>query len=42
MTMLSGLTRSAGVVVTTKENARLKHIEFVRIEPERALAVLVA
>jgi heat-inducible transcriptional repressor len=42
MTMLSGLTRSAGLVVTTKENARLKHIEFVRIEPERALAVLVA
>ena len=42
MLMLSGLTRSAGVVVTTKENARLKHVEFVRIEPERALAVLVA
>ena len=31
MTMLSGLTRSAGVVVTTKENARLKHMEFVRL-----------
>jgi heat-inducible transcriptional repressor len=42
MLMLSGLTRGAGVVVTTKENARLKHVEFVRIEPERALAVLVA
>jgi len=42
MSMLSGLTRSAGVVVTTKENARLKHIEFVRLDPERALAVLVA
>jgi heat-inducible transcriptional repressor len=42
MTILSGLTRSAGVVVTTKENARLKHIEFVRLDPERALAVLVA
>lgn len=41
MMMLSGLTRSAGMVVTSKENARLKHIEFVRIEPERALAVLV-
>ncbi len=39
--MLSGLTRSAGVVLTTKANARLKHIEFVRLEPERALAVLV-
>lgn len=42
MTMLSGLTRSAGLVVTTKENARLKHIEFMRLDPERALAVLVA
>jgi heat-inducible transcriptional repressor len=41
-TMLSGLTRSAGVVLTTKSNVRLKHIEFVRLEPERALAVLVA
>ncbi len=39
--LLSGLTRGAGVVVTTKDNARLKHIEFVRLEPERALAVLV-
>jgi len=40
--MLSGLTRSAGVVLTAKHNVRLKHIEFVRLEPERALAVLVA
>jgi heat-inducible transcriptional repressor len=39
---LSGLTRSAGVVLTQKANVRLKHIEFVRLEPERALAVLVA
>ncbi len=39
---LSGLTRSAGVVLTAKINVRLKHIEFVRLEPERALAVLVA
>ncbi len=42
MSTLSGLTRSAGVVVTTKENVRLKQIEFVRLDPERALAVLVA
>ena len=42
MLMLSGLTRGAGVVVTSKDNARLKHIEFVRIETGRALAVLVA
>jgi heat-inducible transcriptional repressor len=40
--MLSGLTRSAGVVLAAKTNARLKHIEFVRLEPERALVVMVA
>jgi heat-inducible transcriptional repressor len=40
--LLSGLTRAAGVVVTAKSNVRLKHIEFVRLEPERALVVLVA
>ncbi len=41
-TMLSGLSRTAGVVLTSKENARLKHIEFVRLDHERALAVLVS
>jgi heat-inducible transcriptional repressor len=40
--MLSGLTRSAAIVLTVKNNVRLKHIEFVRLEPERALAVLVS
>jgi heat-inducible transcriptional repressor len=40
--LLSGLSRGAGVVVTTKANARLKHIEFVRLDPSRALVVLVA
>jgi heat-inducible transcriptional repressor len=40
--MLSGLTHSAGVVLTAKSNVRIKHIEFVRLEPERALVVLVA
>jgi heat-inducible transcriptional repressor len=40
--MLSGLTRAAGVVLSAKANARLKHIEFVRLEPERALVVLVS
>jgi heat-inducible transcriptional repressor len=40
--MLSGLTRAAGVVLTVKVNVRLKHIEFLRLEPERALVVLVA
>src|SRR2546430_6074780 len=40
--MLSGLTRAAGVVLAAKSNVRLKHIEFVRLEPERAMVVLVA
>jgi heat-inducible transcriptional repressor len=40
--LLSGLTRAAGVVLSTKSNVRLKHIEFVRLEPERALVVLVS
>jgi heat-inducible transcriptional repressor len=40
--LLSGLTRGAGVVVTSKIDARLKHMEFVRLDAERALAVLVA
>jgi heat-inducible transcriptional repressor len=40
--LLSGLTHSAGVVLSTKSDPRLKHIEFVRLEPERALVVLVA
>jgi heat-inducible transcriptional repressor len=39
--LLSDLTRGAGVVLSTKDNVRLKHIEFVRLDPERALAVLV-
>jgi heat-inducible transcriptional repressor len=42
LTRLSGLTRAAAVVLTAKSNSRLKHIEFVRLEPERALVVLVA
>ena len=41
-TLLSGVSRGAGVVVTTKQNPRLKHVEFVRLEPTRALVVLVS
>src|SRR6185312_11807375 len=41
LTRLSGLTRAAAVVLTPKSNSRLKHIEFVRLEPEKALVVLV-
>lgn len=38
---LSGLTRGAGIVLAGKSDIRLKHIEFVRLEPGRALVVLV-
>jgi heat-inducible transcriptional repressor len=41
-TLLSGLSRGAGVVVTPKSDPRLKHIEFVPLEPGRALVVLVS
>ena len=40
--MLSGLSRGAGVVLAAKQDVRLKHVEFVRIEPTRALAIMVA
>lgn len=40
--LLSGVSRGAGVVLTTKANASLKHIEFVRLDPARALVVLVS
>ena len=38
---LSGLSRGAGVVLANKADLRLKHVEFVRLEPTRALVVLV-
>jgi heat-inducible transcriptional repressor len=40
-TLLSGLSRGAGVVLASKANARLKHVEFVMLDPARALVVLV-
>jgi len=40
--LISGLAGVAGVVVATKANVRLRQIDFVRLEAERALAVLVA
>ncbi len=42
LTRLSGLSRAAAVVLTAKANVRLKHIEFVQLEPGRALVVLVS
>ncbi len=39
--MISGLSQCAGVVLAEKMVSRLKHIEFVQLEPGRALVVLV-
>jgi heat-inducible transcriptional repressor len=38
--MLSGLSRCAGVVLAEKQISRIKHIEFVHLDPKRALLVL--
>ncbi len=40
--MLSAMSHGAGVVLAGKQDVRVKHVEFVRIEPTRVLAVLVA
>lgn len=40
--LLSGLSHGAGLVVAGKIEAALKHIEFVTLEPGKALAILVA
>ena len=39
--MISGLSHCAGVVLAEKQVSRLKHIEFVPLDPGRALVVLV-
>ncbi len=39
--LLSGLSHGAGVVLASKANRVLRHIEFVRLEASRALAILV-
>ncbi len=38
---LSGLTRGASLVLTPKQDAPIRHIDFVSLAPDRALAVLV-
>ena len=38
---LSGLAHCAGLVVTPTHNPRIRQIEFVRLEPEKALAIIV-
>lgn len=40
--LLSGMSRGAGLVLAAKSEAPLKHIEFIQLEPTRALAVLVS
>jgi len=40
--MLSGLSHGAGLVVAAKTEAPLKHVEFIQLEPDKALAVLVS
>ena len=39
--MISGLSHCAGVILAEKQVSRLKHIEFVTLEPRKALVVLV-
>lgn len=39
--LLSGLSQCAGLVLTEKKIAQLRHIEFVPLEPKKALVVLV-
>ncbi|MGQ3673247.1 heat-inducible transcriptional repressor HrcA [Xanthobacter sp. TB0136] len=41
-TLLSGLARGAGVVTATKTDPRLRHMEFVLLDPGRALVILVS
>lgn len=39
--LLSGLSQGAGLVIAAKADMVLKHIEFVRLDAERAMAILV-
>ncbi len=39
--LLSGLSQGAGVVIATKADIVLRHIEFVRLDATRAMAILV-
>ncbi|WP_421855482.1 heat-inducible transcriptional repressor HrcA [Oricola sp.] len=39
--MLSGMSRGAGLVLASKREGILKHIEFIRLEENKAIAVLV-
>jgi heat-inducible transcriptional repressor len=41
-TLLSGLSRCAGLVVTAKADAALKHVEFVAVSPAKAMVIMVS
>jgi len=40
-TLLSGLSRCAGLVVADKQDSVLKHVEFVSLAPGKALVIMV-
>ncbi len=40
--MISGLSHCAGLVLAEKQDMRLKHIDFVALEPGKALAIMVS
>lgn len=40
--MLSGLSRGAGLVLASKNEVPLKHIEFIQLDPRRALTIMVS
>jgi heat-inducible transcriptional repressor len=39
---LAGLSRCAGLMVTAKQDAALKHVEFVAVAPGKALVIMVS
>src|SRR5258707_1755888 len=39
--LLSGLSRCAGLLLAAKQEVPMKHIEFVAVSPGKALAILV-
>src|ERR1700689_2804654 len=39
---LAGLSRCAGLMVTAKQDAALKHVEFVGVRPGKALVIMVS
>ncbi len=39
---LSGLSRCAGLMITTKQDSALKHVEFVGVAPGKALVIMVS